>query len=298
MSLNSNSSDRTLRLVSPSLEEILEKEIPVLDNGFIRVIDYMGNDCSIVQAARVSYGAGTKHQNTDKALIDYLMRHDHTTPFEMCEIKFHVKLPIFVARQWMRHRTGSFNEYSARYSVLQDEYYLPNKNHITQQSDTNKQARDMSKTINDEKADQFIELSKEKISECYKLYLEMMENGVAREIARTVLPVTYYTQFYWKVNLHNLLHFTRLRAHQSAQFEIRQYAEKIIEIIEKWVPFAYEAFLEHKQNSKRLSNKNTKFIQKVFNKEYDIKEKFYEYVKESELSQRDKLELQQFLDQK
>lgn len=265
------------RAISPALEEILYKPFNVLDHGFIRVIDYMGNDNSIVQAARVSYGHGTKKINQDKALINYLMRHEHTTPFEMCEIKLHVKLPIFIARQWIRHRTANVNEYSARYSVLENEFYIPQPKDITCQSQSNKQAR-TNQQLNNHQIEQILEILKNHSVESYNKYTELLkqhdtstQNALAREIARIVLPVNFYTQWYWKIDLHNLLHFLKLRASPHAQFEIQQYANIILNIVKMWVPFTYDAFMNYSFNSKSLSQEAIASIKQTFIK-HNIKE--------------------------
>lgn len=244
----------TIRASSPELEKILYKLIPVLDHGFIRVIDYMGNDSSIVQAARVSYGAGTKKVQEDRGLINYLMRHGHTTPFEMCEIKLHVKLPIFVMRHWVRHRTANINEYSARYSVLSNEFYIPALQDIARQSDTNKQGR--SEVSMDTGAQEVLDTLADFSESAYAKYFHMLEDlGLAREIARTILPINVYTEMYWKIDLHNLLHFLKLRADSHAQYEIRCYANKILDIVRAWVPFTYEAFVNYRQKSVSVSQK-------------------------------------------
>lgn len=246
----------TLRVSSPELEKILYKPIPVLDHGFIRVIDYMGNDSSIVQAARVSYGAGTKKVQEDRGLINYLMRHGHTTPFEMCEIKLHVKLPIFVMRHWVRHRTANINEYSARYSVLSNEFYIPALEDVARQSDTNKQGRSEVSMEADTGAQEVCNTLAEFSEAAYTRYAHMLNDlGLAREIARTILPVNVYTEMYWKIDLHNLLHFLRLRTDSHAQYEIRCYANKILDIVHSWVPFTYDAFVNYRQKSVSVSQK-------------------------------------------
>ncbi len=245
----------TGRVISKEIEKILYKTIPVLDHGFVRVIDYMGNDSSIVQAARVSYGAGTKQVNEDRGLINYLMRHGHTTPFEMCEIKLHVKLPIFVMRHWVRHRTANINEYSARYSVLSREFYIPELSKIASQSKTNKQGRSddqMNQAAKTEIVDTLSEFSEK----AYEKYSHMLDDlGLTRELARTILPVNVYTEMYWKIDLHNLFHFLRLRADSHAQYEIQCYANVILEIVRSWVPFAYDAFINYRKNSVSVSKK-------------------------------------------
>lgn len=270
-----NDSSETKRLTNPELEEILGKEFKILDHGFVRVVDYMGGDNSIVQAARVSYGKGTKKSSQDRGLIRYLMRHRHTTPFEMCEIKFHVKLPIFIARQWIRHRMANVNEYSARYSILDKEFYVPAQ--AAEQSKINNQGR--GSIINGQQGDEDLEIIKEFSQQAYDKYTYLMnlnENGVtlnedrkglARELARMVLPTNYYTQWYWKIDLQNLLHFISLRADAHAQHEIRVYAEKIAEIVKLWVPFAYEAFEDYRMNSTNLSGKEKGIIKQLLNGE-------------------------------
>lgn len=264
----------TKRVVAPALEEMLYKPIPVLDHGFIRVVDYMGDDSSIVQAARVSYGRGTKKSLQDKGLINYLMRHRHTTPFEMCDIKFHIKLPIFIARQWIRHRTASVNEYSARYSILSNEFYVPERVNLSAQSTTNKQGRSDDE-LPDDVADKVLALIKEDSKKCYRHYIEMMneddqgniidENtvGITRELARMNLTLNHYTEWYWKINLHNLLHFLALRADSHAQYEIRVYAQAMLDVVKAWVPYAYEAFVEHSMNGTNISRKGMEVIRQM-----------------------------------
>lgn len=265
---------QTKRVVSPELEKILYEKLKVLDHGFIRVIDYMGNDSSVVQAARVSYGKGTKQVSQDKGLIHYLMRHRHTTPFEMCELKIHVKLPIFVARQWIRHRTASVNEYSARYSILSKEFYLPEREHIAEQSKINKQGRE-SNAVPAEIADQVLAMLKDDASRCYDNYKYLLNENelgevvnpenisLSRELARMNLTLNYYTEWYWKTNLHNLLHFLSLRADSHAQFEIRVYAELLLDIVKKWVPISFEAFEEYRLNGAFFSGKGLKLIKNL-----------------------------------
>jgi thymidylate synthase (FAD) len=253
----------TRRATVPALEEILYRPIPVLDHGFVRVIDYLGDDGAIVQAARVSYGKGTKSVSSDRGLIRYLMRHRHTTPFEMCEIKLHVKLPIFVARQWIRHRTANVNEYSARYSILDHEFYLPAPEHLAPQSAANRQGRagEIPEAEKQTVRDEIAELS----DRAYRLYEALLNetlggevvddrrSGLARELARMVLPTNYYTQWYWKVDLHNLFHFLSLRADAHAQYEIRAYAEAICTVVEKWVPAAWGAFEDYRLDAESFS---------------------------------------------
>jgi thymidylate synthase (FAD) len=227
----------------------------VLDHGFVRVIDYMGDDAAICQAARVSYGRGTKSVSNDEGLIRYLMRHWHSTPFEMCEIKLHVKLPVFVARQWIRHRTANVNEYSARYSILDREFYIPAPDALAAQSTTNNQGRGAA--LEGEEADRVLRLLRDDAMRCYDHYEEMIsgegQQGLARELARMNLPANIYTQWYWKTDLHNLLHFLRLRADAHAQYEIRVYAEAICKIVTDWVPAAYKAFADYRMGGVTLS---------------------------------------------
>jgi len=264
----------TKRATVQAIEEILYTPIPVLDHGFIRVVDYMGDDSSIVQAARVSYGRGTKKSLQDKGLINYLMRHRHTTPFEMCDIKFHIKLPIFIARQWIRHRTASVNEYSARYSIMSNEFYVPEKANLSPQSTINKQGRSTD-TLPSEVADRVLSIIKNDAVNCYNHYVEMMnedesgniidENnvGITRELARINLTLNTYTEWYWKINLHNLLHFLALRADPHAQYEIRVYAQAMLDIVKAWVPYAYEAFEEHKMYATSISRKGMEVIRQM-----------------------------------
>ncbi len=247
----------TLRAVSEGMEAHLYRAHPVLDHGFIRVIDYMGDDSAIVQAARVSYGAGTKHVQNDEGLIRYLMRHWHSTPFEMCEIKLHVKLPVFVARQWIRHRTANVNEYSARYSILDREFYIPAPEQLAAQSTVNNQGR--GEVLQGEEAARVLDLLKSDANRAYDHYEAMLsqdgQQGLARELARMNLPANIYTQWYWKVDLHNLFHFLRLRADPHAQYEIRVYAEAIAACVKDWVPLAYAAFEDYRMGGVTLSAK-------------------------------------------
>lgn len=240
----------TKRPTVTALENILAVPQPVLDHGFVRPIDYMGDDAAIVQAARVSYGAGTKKVSEDRGLIRYLMRHRHSTPFEMCEIKFHIKLPIFIARQWIRHRTANVNEYSARYSLLDKEFYLPSPEHLASQSRDNKQGR--GDVLEAGQAQEVLNLLKEDATRNYDHYSEMVDEdgyGLARELARMNLTLNTYTQWYWKIDLYNLMGFLSLRADAHAQYEIRAYAEIMLEILEAWCPLAHEAFMEYRYNA-------------------------------------------------
>ncbi len=253
----------TRRATVPALEEILYEALPVLDHGFVRVIDYMGDDGAIVQAARVSYGRGTRRVSEDQGLINYLMRHRHTTPFEMCEIKYHIKLPIFVARQWIRHRTANVNEYSARYSILDNEFYIPAPEHLAAQAATNRQGR--GDVIEGEAARRVLDLLREDAERAYAGYASLLNEdeagtprdpswpGLARELARMNLSLNFYTQWYWKTDLHNLLHFLSLRADPHAQYEIRAYADTMLETVKRWTPTAYSAFLEHRLNAATVS---------------------------------------------
>lgn len=259
--LREESKSCSMRALSPGLEEVLYKPFKVLDYGFIRVIDYMGTDSSIVQAARVSYGAGTKKINEDRGLINYLMRHQHTTPFEMCEIKLHIRLPIFVARQWIRHRTASVNEYSARYSVLNNEFYVPESENISIQSTKNKQGRSLDEKMDENNTELIKKIIKEACEESYSKYAYLIdEYSLTRELARTILPVSVYSEWYWKIDLHNLLHFLKLRADPHAQYEIRCYADVILDLVKKWVPFTYEAFVNYKKESSLISRKNLEIL--------------------------------------
>ena len=245
----------TLRAVSPGIEQHLYTAHPVLDHGFVRVIDYMGDDAAICQAARVSYGKGTKSVQNDEGLIRYLMRHWHSTPFEMCEVKLHVKLPVFVARQWIRHRTANVNEYSARYSILDREFYIPAREQLAAQSVVNNQGRGA--VLTDAEAGRVLEILKADAGRAYDHYEEMIsqdgQDGLARELARMNLPANIYTQWYWKIDLHNLFHFLRLRADPHAQYEIRVYAEAIAAVVADWVPFAYRAFEDYRMGGATLS---------------------------------------------
>ena len=247
----------TLRAVAPGMENHLYKVAPVLDHGFVRVIDYMGDDAAICQAARVSYGKGTKSVQSDEGLIRYLMRHWHSTPFEMCEIKLHVKLPVFVARQWIRHRTANVNEYSARYSILDREFYIPEPDALAAQSVVNNQGR--GRLLEGAEAVRVLDILKSDSNRAYDNYEAMIsdegQDGLARELARMNLPANIYTQWYWKVDLHNLFHFLRLRADPHAQYEIRVYADAICEMVRDWVPAAYGAFEDYRLGGAVLSAK-------------------------------------------
>jgi thymidylate synthase (FAD) len=253
----------TRRATAPALEEILYQPLPVLDHGFVRVVDYMGDDGAIVQAARVSYGRGTRRISEDQGLINYLMRHRHTTPFEMCEIKYHVKLPIFVARQWIRHRTANVNEYSARYSILDNEFYVPSPKHLAAQATSNRQGR--GEILEGAAAQRVLGLLREDAERAYAGYAELLNEdaagapldparpGLARELARLNLTLGFYTQWYWKTDLHNLMHFLSLRADSHAQYEIRAYADAMLDTVKRWTPMTYAAFLEYRMNAATIS---------------------------------------------
>ena len=256
-------SETTRRATVPALEEILYTPLPVLDRGFVRVVDYMGDDGAVVQAARVSYGRGTRKVSEDRGLIHYLMRHRHSTPFEMCEIKFHVKLPIFVARQWIRHRTANVNEYSARYSIMDNEFYIPAPAQLAAQSASNRQGR--GDVLEGDEAARVLDLLRDDSHRQYDHYADMLnENdageaidparrGLARELARMSLTLNFYTQWYWKIDLHNLMHFLSLRADPHAQHEIRVYAEAMLDVMRRWVPLCHDAFVQHRLHAITLS---------------------------------------------
>ena len=310
----------TRRATVPALEEVLYEPIPVLDRGFIRVIDYLGDDGAIVQAARVSYGKGTRAVSTDRGLIRYLMRHRHTTPFEMCELKVHVKLPIFVARQWIRHRTANVNEYSARYSILDHEFYVPDRPYLDSrreerrverlrdaqatspepdlfgladvvnalpptprrqelapQSASNRQGREGD--IPDWEAEEILREIKAEGNRAYTIYCKLLnENlageilhadrtGLARELARMVLPTNYYTQWYWKIDLQNLLHFLSLRSDPHAQYEIRAYAEALCAIVMKWVPMTWAAFEDYHLRGAEISGPALEVLRELIDRD-------------------------------
>jgi len=294
-------SNSTKRATSPELEKVLYEAIPVLDHGFIRVIDYMGDDSSIVQSARVSYGKGTKKVSTDEGLIKYLMRYRHSTPFEMCEIKYHVKLPIFIARQWIRHRTANVNEYSARYSILDKEFYLPDKDQLAAQSQSNRQGR--GDVIQGKQAEEVLNILKDDATRTYDNYEKLLnerfdgtkidENkiGLARELARMNLTLNTYTQWYWKTDLLNLLNFLFLRADHHAQYEIRVYAEKMLDTVKKWVPITYQAFMDYRVGAAEISSKGLKVIKSMISGKKVSQE-------ESGLSKREWDELMLVLDKK
>ena len=291
-------SAETRRPTVPELEEILYQPLKVLDHGFVRVVDYMGDDGAIVQAARVSYGKGTKRVSEDRGLINYLMRHRHTTPFEMCEIKYHVKLPIFVARQWIRHRTANVNEYSARYSILDNEFYIPAPEHLGTQSRSNRQGR--GDALTGEEARRVLHLLREDAEKVYGDYVELMNEddegapidperqGLARELARMNLTLNFYTQWYWKIDLLNLFHFLSLRADDHAQYEIRVYAEVMIETVKRWVPLAADAFAQYRMGGANLSATGLEVVRRLIGGE-DVGQE------ESGLSKREWRELMETL---
>jgi thymidylate synthase (FAD) len=294
-------SNSTKRVTSPELEKVLYEAIPVLDHGFIRVIDYMGDDSSIVQSARVSYGKGTKKVSTDEGLIRYLMRHWHSTPFEMCEIKYHVKLPIFIARQWIRHRTANVNEYSARYSILDKEFYIPAKEQLSAQATNNRQGR--GELITGQQADEVLKILKDDAVRTYDNYEKMLnerfdgtvidekKSGLARELARMNLTLNSYTQWYWKTDLLNLMNFLFLRGDSHAQYEIRVYAEKMLETVKKWVPITHAAFLDYRVGAAHLSSKGLKIVKSMINGNKVVYE-------DSGLSKREWNELMEVIDKK
>ncbi len=248
--------------IVPEAEEILDKEYPVLDKGFVRLVDYFGGDQRIVQSARVSYGEGTKSVSQDGALIDYLLRHQHTSPFEQVVMTFHVKMPIFVARQWVRHRTGRMNEVSGRYSIMKDEFYVPAEDKVSPQSKDNKQGR-ATEAFDKDTADKIISQLEAGQKEAYENYSELIDSGLAREIARINLPLSLYTEFYWEMDLHNLFHFLKLRLDSHAQYEIRVYAEVILEMCRKVAPMATESFINHMNEGVNFSGEEMDALRKV-----------------------------------
>ena len=248
--------------IVPEAEEILDKEYPVLDKGFVRLVDYYGGDQRIVQSARVSYGEGTKSVSQDGALIDYLLRHQHTSPFEQVVMTFHVKMPIFVARQWVRHRTGRMNEVSGRYSIMKDEFYVPEADKVAPQSKDNKQGRS-NEAFDKATADKIISQLEEGQKEAYENYSALIDDGLAREIARINLPLSLYTEFYWEMDLHNLFHFLKLRLDSHAQYEIRVYAEVILEMCRKVAPMATESFINHMNEGVNFSGEEMDALRRV-----------------------------------
>lgn len=256
-------------------EDILGKEFKCLDKGFVRLVEVMGSDSSIVQAARVSYGKGTKSISEDRNLIRYLMRHRHTSPFEMVEYKFHIKLPIFVARQWIRHRTANVNEYSGRYSIMNDEFYVPDQDAVRKQSKTNKQGRS-NEPVAPEIASKFIRDIQETQQSLYDKYNNYLEDEIARELARINLPLSTYTEWYWKIDLHNLFHFLQLRLDPTAQYEIREYARIIAKIVEATVPMAYEAFVDYRLEAVTFSRLELKILNTMVQNKIPLLEEMLE----------------------
>jgi thymidylate synthase (FAD) len=257
-------------VIIPEAEELLDKEIKVLDKGFVRLVDYLGGDQRIVQSARVSYGSGTKTTREDKDLINYLMRNAHTSPFEQVILTFHCKMPVFVARQWVRHRTARLNEISGRYSVMKDEFYIPEENQIRIQSESNKQGR--GDLLDKEKASEIINSMSKSQSETYKTYKEYLDMGAARELARINLPLSLYTEWYWQIDLHNLFHFIKLRLDNHAQYEIRVYAEVLAQCAKAVAPMAYEAFEENVFYGSRFSRSEIENIKNIISgKEISLK---------------------------
>ncbi|HEX7005308.1 MAG TPA: FAD-dependent thymidylate synthase [Trueperaceae bacterium] len=250
---------------APEADALLDNPIKVLDHGFVRLIDYLGNDDRIVQAARVSYGEGTKSVREDAALIDYLLRNRHTSPFEMVELTLHIKAPIFVARQWMRHRSASLNEISGRYSVLADEFYLPTPDQVRAQGKRSRQVGEGS--IEPSAARRASDSFDSALRRSYETYEALLADGVAREMAREVLPVGLYTEFYWKQDLHNLFHFLRLRMDWHAQFEIRAYGDAVAQCARAVAPRAYEAFEEHILHGRSLSRGELELVRGAIDKE-------------------------------
>ncbi|UPY35146.1 FAD-dependent thymidylate synthase [Sediminicoccus sp. KRV36] len=289
----------TRRATVPALEAMLFQAMPVLDHGFLRVVDYMGDDGAVVQSARVSYGRGTKAANEDRGLIRYLMRHRHSTPFEMCEIKYHVKLPIFVARQWIRHRTANVNEYSARYSVMDREFYIPEPEQLAAQSSSNRQGR--GDVLEGEDAALVLDMLREDATRNYDHYAWMLNEdaagepmergrtGLARELARMNLTLNTYTQWYWKTDLHNLLHFLSLRGDAHAQYEIRVYAEAMLETVKAWVPLTYEAFADYRMGAVMMSAQMLAIVRRMLGGEVVTQES-------SGLSKREWRELMEVLE--
>lgn len=252
------------RISVPEADALIDQEIKVLDKGFVRLVDYMGGDERIVQAARVSYGAGTKSFRQDRGLIHYLLRNWHTSPFEQVQLSFHTKMPIFVARQWVRHRTARLNEISGRYSVMKDEFYVPEPQQIRYQSESNKQGRS-DECLSPEDAEAVIRMMEEEQRSVYANYQAMLEKGVARELARSNLPLSLYTEWYWQIDLHNLFHFLALRMDPHAQYEIRAFAEAMAICAKAVAPLAYEAFEEHRMGSVTFSKAECEALSGMLN---------------------------------
>ena len=247
-------------------DALLGREFRVLDKGFVRLVDYLGGDARIVQAARVSYQEGTKTIREDGALIDYLVRHKHTSPLEQVVLTFHLKLPIFVARQWLRHRTARLNEISGRYSVMRDEFYLPDEAQVRRQSAANKQGRSDEEVPAELRA-KTLELLQSGQQGAYTAYQELLDEDVARELARVNLPLSLYTEMYWQIDLHNLFHFLRLRLDAHAQYEIRVYGEAMAELAHAVAPLAYRAFEEHSLYAKTFSRSEMQVLLQAVDRE-------------------------------
>ena len=254
------------RITVPEAEAILDKAFPALDQGFVRLVDYLGGDARIVQSARVSYGEGTKTVREDKALIDYLLRNKHTSPFEQVIFTFHIKMPIFVARQWIRHRTARLNEISGRYSVMKDEFYVPNPEEVRYQSNTNKQGGS-DQDVPQELRERVITVLKQEQANTYQQYQGLLEDNVARELARINLPLSLYTEMYWQIDLNNLFHFLRLRMDWHAQYEIRVYGDIMANIVKAVTPAAYEAFEEHILHGRNLSRTELELLLSAVDKD-------------------------------
>lgn len=272
----------TKRPVSVGAEKWLGKPIKCLDHGFVYLVDYLGNDEAIEQAARVSYGRSSRKVSLTEGLLRYLKRHDHTSPYEMVEVKFHAKMPIFVARQWIRHRTASVNEISGRYSILDEEFYLPQACNLAEQSKNNKQGRD--KVISTSCAQQIRQLLKEDAQRAYAHYQKLLNDDgtgqcqdpqnpmLARELARMGLSLNFYTQWYWKIDLHNLMHFLKLRMDKHAQYEIRVYADAIAQIIKEAFPLAWRAFADYELNAQKFSSFELEILRKLLSRKASITE--------------------------
>lgn len=272
------------------MKEDFLKSINCLDKGFVRLVDYMGDDAAIVQAARVSYGLGTKTPEEDRNLIRYLMNKMHTSPFEQVEFKFHIKAPIFVFRQWIRHRTASANEASLRYTEMKEEFYIPDAEELRFQSKDNKQCRD-EKNIDLETSEEILAEMKEMQLLSYRHYQNLLETGLAREVSRINIPISAYSEMYWKMDLHNLFHFLKLRMDKHAQYEIRVFADAIYELIKPIVPVACEAFDNYLLNAISLSKEEQNILSCIFY-ELDISDKIKETIMNSTtISKREKLEL-------
>lgn len=276
---------------NPAIEEIIEKEFPCLNHGFVRLIDFMGSDEAVVRAARVSYGEGTKKTRQDRGLIRYLMRHQHTTPFEMVEFKFHCKMPIFVARQWIRHRTASVNEYSLRYSKAINQFYIPAESELKLQTQTNRQGR-AAETLTPSQQQEILDILQTGVHQAWDDYEKMEASGLSRELSRISLPLSLYTEWYWKIDLHNLLHFLKLRLHAHAQYEIRVYAQIMADIVQTVVPISWEAFEDYILHANSFSRQELTLIRQALaqsNQEIN----WEKLTENSDLSKR---EISEFLD--